>query len=130
MVLLDTHALIWWLLSPERLSALARTAIEDADEVFVSAVSIYEIDIKRQDLRARGRDSTLLRMPKNMPATLGLLGLSLLDITPEAAWRAALLPLHHRDPWDRILVAQADAHDLGLVSKDKALKDYDVDLIW
>ena len=57
-LLLDTHALMWWLIEPARLTPKAKLAIEDADEVWVSAVSVYEIDIKRREQRLRGTDTS------------------------------------------------------------------------
>lgn len=131
-VLLDTNALIWWLLEPQLLSTIAYRAIEQADDVFVSAVSIYEIDYKREKLRSSGHpeDSILFRMPRNMPGSLPQLDLKLLDITADAAWRAARLPMIHKDPWDRLLVAQANILDAPLVSIDEDLRLYDVDVLW
>lgn len=133
-LLLDTHALVWWLLAPERLSDLARAAIKDGQTtVYVSAASIYEIDYKRAKARSAGlraKDSLLLRMPANMPGSLPLLNLELVDITAEATWQAARLPLHHKDPWDRILVAQANLLDADLVTSDSMIALYEVDILW
>lgn len=131
-VLVDTNALIWWLLEPQHLSIIGHSAIEQADEVFVSAVSIYEVDYKREKLRSSGdlANSILARMPRNMPGSLPQLGLTVLDITADVAWRAARLPLIHKDPWDRLLVAQAMSLDAPLVSVDAALAAYDVDILW
>lgn len=132
-VLLDTNALLWSLLKPDRLSTLARRVIEEAETVHVSAASIYEIDFKREKLKAGGarrEDSFLTRMPNNMARSLPALGFALLDISAEVASRAARLPLHHRDPWDRLIVAQAMILDAPLVSVDAALGAYDVDILW
>ncbi len=133
-LLLDTHALVWWLLAPDRLSKRAHDAIRNGGTtVYVSTVSIYEIDYRRAKARAAGlraQDSLLLRMPANMPANLPLLDLTLLDVTAEAAWRAARLPLHHKDPWDRILVAQANLLDVDLVTSDSQIAVYDVNILW
>lgn len=141
-VLLDTHALIWWLFDDPRLSAIARRWIAESDAVYVSAASIYEIDAKRrrieqQAARSRPRKPTvggdpLLRMPANMPGSLPMFGMQLLDITPEVAWRAARLPFDHSDPWDRILVAQARALEVPLISCDRHLLEQarDTPIIW
>ncbi len=132
-VLLDTNALLWSLLKPDRLSALARRVIEEAGTVHVSAASIYEIDFKREKLKAGGvrrEDSFLTRMPNDMARSLPALGFAMLDISAEVAPRAARLPLHHRDPWDRLIVAQAMSLDVPLVSVDAALSAYDVDILW
>lgn len=99
--------------------------------MFVSAVSIYEIDFKRQKLKSSGVDEGLLfRLPRNLPETLPELGLSPVEISPAAAWHAAHLPLIHRDPWDRLLIAQSRLLDARLVSRDEALNAYDVDILW
>jgi PIN domain nuclease of toxin-antitoxin system len=131
-VLVDTKALIWWLLEPRHLSIIGRSAIQQADEVFVSAVSIYEVDYKREKLRSSGHlaNSILARMPRNMPGSLPQLGLTVLDVTADVAWRAARLPLIHKDPWDRLLIAQAMSLDAPLVSVDAALSAYDVEILW
>lgn len=141
-VLLDTHALVWWLFDDPRLSATARRWIAETDAVYVSAASIYEIDAKRRRIErqaARGLTRTptgvsdpLLRMPANMPGSLPMFGMQLLDITPEVAWRAARLPFDHADPWDRILVAQARILNIPLVSCDRHLLDQarDTPIIW
>ena len=131
-VLVDTNALIWWLVEPRHLSIIGHSAIQHADEVFVSAVSIYEVDYKREKLRSSGHlaNSILARMPRNMPGSLPQLGLTVLDVTADVAWRAARLPLIHKDPWDRLLVAQAMSLDAPLVSVDAALSAYVVDILW
>lgn len=141
-VLLDTHALVWWLFDDPRLSINARRWIAEADAVYVSAASIYEIDAKRRRIEqqaARGRPrrptgvaDPLLRMPANMPGALPMMGFQLLDITPEVAWRAARLPFSHADPWDRILVAQARILDVPMISCDSHLLDQagDTPIVW
>lgn len=133
IILLDTNALLWALLKPERLSASAHRAIDQAGTVYVSAASVYEIDFKRGKLKAgdvRREDSVLARMPHDMAASLPMLGFTLLDISADVASRAARLPLHHRDPWDRLIVAQAMWLNVPLVSVDAALRAYDVDILW
>jgi len=130
-VLLDTHALVWWLFDDPRLSASARRWISESDAVYVSAASIYEIDAKRRRIAERrsaeassarsGHSDPLLQMPDDMPRMLPTFGMELLDITPEVAWRAARLPFAHSDPWDRILVAQARIKDVPLISCDRHL---------
>ena len=132
-ILLDTNALLWSLLKPDRLSVLAHRAIDQAETVYVSAASIYEIDFKREKLKAGGvrrEDGFLVRMPHDMAAGLPMLGFELLDISAAIASRAARLPFHHRDPWDRLIVAQAMSLDVPLVSVDTALTAYDVDILW
>lgn len=131
-VLLDTHTLMWWLFDSPRLSNTALQIIDEADAVYVSAASLYEIDSKRRFPRARSRDVALMRMPRDMPTALPVLGLRLLDISVEVAWRAANLAMDHGDPWDRILIAQAQALNVPLVSCDKALvaQAGDTPILW
>lgn len=121
-VLIDTHVLLWVLFNDPRLSAPALQRIEAAEDVFVSVVSIYEIDFKRRDTdRLRARDHFLQRMPQDMPAALPSLGFKVLPIDAETAWLAARLPLDHGDPWDRILLAQAMRLGAPLISADQTL---------
>jgi PIN domain nuclease of toxin-antitoxin system len=122
-LLLDTHALIWMAADPERLSPRAATAITDpGNDVFVSAVSGWEIAIKR----ARGK----LRFPDPDRAMLATLRLRELPMSLRHAAMVATLPDHHRDPFDRMLLAQASADGLTLVSRDQAFAPYDATVLW
>jgi PIN domain nuclease of toxin-antitoxin system len=122
-LLLDTHALIWAATDPERLSERAAAAISDPDnDVYVSAVSGWEVAIKR----ARGR----LRFPDVDRRLLAAMQLSELPVTLAHASEVGGLPGHHRDPFDRMLVAQARSDQLTIVSQDRALAAYDVALHW
>jgi len=121
-VLLDTHILIWTLFDRPDLSRYAQELIDAADDVFVSVVSIYEIDFKRSRGGVRAADTYLNRMPANLPAYIPTIGFHLLDIDAEMAWQAARLPIEHGDPWDRILVAQALLRDIPLISADRRLR--------
>ena len=96
--------------------------MEAASTIYVSVVSIYEIDFKRRRGGRRAEDSFLQRMPRNMPDALPSFGLKLVDVTAEIAWRAARLPIDHPDPWDRILVSQAMALNAPLISNDRPLR--------
>ena len=117
--LLDTHVLLWSLAEPGKLSARARDALEDAhNEVFVSAVSAWEISVKR----AKGR----LTAPDNLAAAVEDRGLTHLPLTFHHAERAASLPPHHRDPFDRFLVAQAQVEGLVLVTRDSRIPLYTI----
>jgi PIN domain nuclease of toxin-antitoxin system len=121
-VLLDTHVLIWSLFDQPQMTPSARSWIDPSEPIYVSVVSIFEIDNKRRRGGGRAADALLHRMPRNMPAALPQLGFTLLAIDPDVAWRAANLPIDARDPWDRILVAQALALDVPLVSADGPLR--------
>jgi len=120
-LLLDTHALIWALEEPERLSARARTAIgaEDA-EVFVSVVSPWEMAIAK----SRGR----LRVPDDLESQLGQKRFDLLPVLLRHAAAVESMPHYHRDPFDRMLVAQAQVDGLTIVTADRKLRDYPVAL--
>lgn len=119
-LLLDTHTLLWALDTPARLSPTTRTALEDpANSVLVSAASAWEIAIKQ----ALGRlDFPLARFE----ALLVEAGLTPLPITTAHAVTAGQLPPHHRDPFDRMLVAQALREDAVLVTDDAAIAPYGV----
>jgi PIN domain nuclease of toxin-antitoxin system len=121
-LLLDTSAVLLALSEPERLSALARNAIEDPVSVaLVSAASVWEIAIKR----ALGK----LEAPESIVEAIRDAGFETLDITPDHAERAGDLPPHHRDPFDRMLVAQALAEGCTLVTRDDALQVYEVEIL-
>jgi PIN domain nuclease of toxin-antitoxin system len=115
-VLLDTHLLLWALSSPSRLSPAARRIIDDAD-VYASAASIWEISIKV----ALGK---LTADPNEVAAALGPAGFGSLAITIEHAARVQALPPLHKDPFDRLLVAQALSEPMILLTNDAALAGY------
>ena len=121
-LLLDTHAILWWLGRDAQLSKHARGAIEDAGtEAAVSVVSIWEASIKTATGRLRG--------PELRP-WVEKAGLPFLHIDERHAQLAGALPLHHRDPFDRMLVAQAMREGLTLVTADRHIAKYDVKVIW
>ena len=112
-LLLDTHILLHALTEPERLARKRSESIENpANAVFVSAVSIAEIAIKV----SIGK----LRVDVDLLSALEDAGFEWLDFGPRAALRSAALPLHHRDPFDRMLVVQRQPHDLTLVTDDSS----------
>ena len=118
-LLLDTHAFLWCLAGAAKLSVTARTAITDGNnDVFVSAVSGWEIAVKQ----TKGH----LVAPDNLAAMVEDRGFAHLSLTFQHAERAGLLPMHHKDPFDRFLIAQAQAEDLTLVTNDAHIARYDV----
>jgi len=118
ILLVDAHALIWWLAEDPELSGPARRAIADeANDPVVSAATIWEIEIKRQ----RGK----LRTPDGILAALEP-RIRVIAIDGADAVAAAALPPHHRDPFDRMLIAQALRLDAVIVSRDRAFTAYDV----
>lgn len=121
-LLLDTHVFLWWRGEPSRLTPKVRSRISTADIVFVSAASAWEAAIKV----SVGR----LDLPDTVEAGVLASGFERLLITFAHAERAAGLPPHHRDPFDRMLVAQAQAESLALVTHDRILEAYDVEILW
>lgn len=122
-LLVDSHVLLWHLSDDPRLGPKATAAIEaQSAEVLISAVSLWEIAIKV----GLGK----LKAPEDLPERIEPLGFHLLDLAAEDAWRVRMLPHHHSDPFDRLLVAQAQAHALPIVTGDPAFADYDVRVIW
>ncbi len=122
-MLVDTHAMLWWLSDDAALSHAARAAIADpANEPLVSSASVWEIAIKR----ALGK----LTAPDDLPNQVESAGFSWLPITPTHAWQVRELPGHHRDPFDRVLVAQAIAEQLPIITGDPRFNDYGVEVCW
>jgi PIN domain nuclease of toxin-antitoxin system len=122
-VLVDTHAVLWWLSDDAALSVAAREALADpANEPLVSAASVWEIAIKR----ALGK----LTAPDDLPDLIDGEGFSWLPITPRHAWQVRELPAHHRDPFDRLLIAQAMTEQLPIITADKRFDDYAVEIRW
>lgn len=117
-LLLDTHALLWWVGDLPHLGARARAAIADADTVHVSSVSAAEISIKR----AKGK----MDSPGDLVGQLAANRFTELPFTLRHGEAMADLPPHHSDPFDRMLVAQARVEGLTLVSANRRLADYDV----
>lgn len=115
--------MIWSVGEEQRLSGSARAALGDgSNSVVVSAASIWEIAIKR----ATGK----LRPPvDDLIGSLRERGVALLSITVEHAWAAGALPLHHRDPFDRVLVAQAQLEGLTIVTRDSEIAKYQVAIL-
>lgn len=121
-VLLDTHVLLWSLAEPERIGAEAAEAFRNQiTGTVVSTASLWEISIKR----AAGK----LTAPDDLPELIKSLGHDILSIRPDHAWRAGGLPMHHRDPFDRMIVAQALVEDLVLVTHDARLADYELRIL-
>ncbi|MHB1444597.1 MAG: type II toxin-antitoxin system VapC family toxin [Acidimicrobiales bacterium] len=121
-LLLDTHILLWWLSDDPLLPAVAREAIASPEsEVLVSAATAWEIAIKR----AAGR----LDAPDDLLEAVGANDFETLPITAAHALAAGALPPHHSDPFDRMLIAQARAEGLTLISVDDRFPQYNVDLL-
>ena len=122
ILLLDAHTLLWWLADDPTLEASARSAIADpANDILVSAASVWEIEIKR----ALGK----LAAPVGLVKVIDDAGFDILPITGVDAERAGALPAHHRDPFDRMLVAQADRIGALVVSRDTVFAAYGIDVL-
>ena len=122
-LLLDTCVLLWWLDDPNTLlSEQALTAIKEPDnKIIVSVVSAWEIAIKK----TLGK----LESPDNLKEVIADAEFELMPIDYEHAWQVKDLPSHHRDPFDRLLVSQAQIERLTLVTRDAQLKTYDVPIL-
>lgn len=123
-LLLDTHAVLWWLIDDRHLPQPARAAIADtANEIRVSSCIGYEIAYKQQ----RGR---LPAFRNDLSSSLRREGFEALPISLDHMLAAGQLPGPHRDPWDRIMIAQALAEGLTVVTVDKVFAEYGVPVIW
>lgn len=121
-LLLNTHAFLWWMAGDSSLSSGAADAIADgANSVWVSAASVWEMAIKK----ALGK----LIMPDDLETALETCGFRALPITVGHALRAGALPRHHDDPFDRMLIAQAQLEGLTIVTRDDRFLAYGIPLI-
>jgi PIN domain nuclease of toxin-antitoxin system len=126
-LLLDTHALLWWLFDDERLSPTARGLIADpGNQVLVSSASAWEIAIKYR----LGKLSSAAVLVQDMPGWIRRAGFAELPITIVHAQRAGLWPQAHRDPFDRVLAAQSTIEGAALVSRDETLRAFGVAIVW
>jgi PIN domain nuclease of toxin-antitoxin system len=126
-VLIDTHVLLWADAEPGRLSARARSLVESfSTEVFVSAASAWEIATKVRI----GKLPQAAAFSAEMARRLEMLGFSPLAVTLEHALRAGQLPGPHKDPFDRMLIAQAQAENLALISNERVFDGYGIRRIW
>jgi PIN domain nuclease of toxin-antitoxin system len=124
-ILLDTHTLLWFLENNPQLPASTRTRIESTSTVFVSIVSLWEISIKANIGKLN------LSIPfSDIQSELITQGITQLPITFTDLEIYLSLPLHHRDPFDRILIAQAINHSLAFISRDTEFGPYPIQQIW
>jgi PIN domain nuclease of toxin-antitoxin system len=125
-LLLDTQAFIWWDEGSRKLGRKARAAIErGADDVLISAATAWEMAIKSGSGRLKLREP----VDRRISAALESSGFGTLDVTIAHALAVAGLPVHHADPFDRLLIAQAQLESLTIVTSDAAFEKYDVKLL-
>lgn len=126
-ILLDTHAFLWFIAGDIQLDNFARQLIEDPDnDRYLSVASLWEMTIKSslQRLTVPMPPSTLIR------EQIWANAIDLLAITPEHFDALHTLPYHHKDPFDRLLIAQAMQEGMTIVTKDPAFKDYNIQVAW
>lgn len=125
--LLDTHSFLWWITDDQNLSPKARDLISDRrNDLYLSSASGWEIAIKA----ALGRLKISGDPEKLIPEQMSLNAIEALPIHMPHALRVFTLPGHHRDPFDRILVAQAQLEEMPVITNDSVFEKYDVDLVW
>jgi PIN domain nuclease of toxin-antitoxin system len=126
-LLLDTHVFIWWASAPEKLSAKALTACQDRDNSLVlSVASIGEMQIKLQ----LGKLELTSSLKELVERQQQMNDLQLLPVQLPHVLALSDLPPHHKDPFDRLIVAQANVENLILISADRRIADYAVQLVW
>ena len=125
--LLDTHTFLWWLADDRRLSRRVRAVIgRVGNELLISAASAWEIATKVR----LGKLDDPAGLADRLGAQIAEEGFVELAITVEHGRRAGALPTHHKDPWDRMLVAQAQAEGIAILSNERIFDRYGVDRIW
>jgi len=126
-LLIDTHALLWWLSDDPALSRAARKAMAETSNVLlVSAASAWEISTKVR----LGRLPGAAELAADFQGFMLREGFTTLDITPDHAIRAGLLPGPHRDPFDRMLISQAQAENVPIVTNERVFEAYGVRRVW
>ena len=126
-VLLDTHTFLWWITDDPKLSLRVRGIISDGEnEIFISAATGWEIAIKSQIGRLKLPDEPQRFILEQMKIN----GMKSLPIEMRHALHVSTLPTYHQDPFDRILIAQAQMEDLPVLSADPEIGKYEVTIIW
>lgn len=126
-LLLDTHTLVWWAFDSKRLSITARAAIADSDnDVFASAITAMEIATKVRLGKFEEARPLATRFFEQVQSK----GFRVLAVTADHGERAGNLPIDHKDPWDRLLIAQAQIEQLTLVSNEEVFDNFGVVRLW
>lgn len=125
--LLDTHCLLWWWLDLPKIGEAATTVLGDAaNEIFVSAASLWEIATKFRI----GKLEQAHTIIESYPILMRRNGFNALPISDEHGLRAGMLPGDHRDPFDRVIAAQAMADELTVITRDPALAQFGCEVLW
>lgn len=120
--LLDTHVILWWFTTPEKMNTKVQEIIRDkSNNIFLSSASFWEMAIKK----SLGR----LTLPHNLIEAVAAESFKILPIMPEEGLGVADLPMLHSDPFDRLLIIQAKLHDLIIITKDSKMAEYPVVII-
>lgn len=125
--LIDTHCWLWWNADPERLAGAAKEVIaEGGNEILFSVASAWEITIKH----SLGKLTLPLPPEKYVPSRIHKNSMAVANIQLDHVLNIARLPRHHRDPFDRILISQAQVDSLTFITADERIREYDVNLLW
>ena len=125
-LLLDTHIWIWAITEPERLPSITKDAIEEAQEVYLSVASVWEMSIKASLSKLQFEEP----LDTFLPAQVLAHGMRILPISLAQALGVLSLPWHHKDPFDRLLISVAQTEQLTLVTADPLLRPYEASLLW
>ncbi|MBF2057203.1 MAG: type II toxin-antitoxin system VapC family toxin [Cyanobacterium sp. T60_A2020_053] len=126
-ILLDTHCWLWWLVEPEKLSKIATQVIKNnQNELYLSVASIWEIGIKFK----LGKLDLPLSPEVLIPQQMQIDHILPLSISMDHAIKASNLPLYHKDPFDRMLIAQSQLESMIIISNDSMFHGYDVEVLW
>lgn len=126
-LLLDTHSFLWFIAGSSKLSEPARLSIENPEtELYLSIASLWEMAIKI----SLGKLQLGEAFGELIPAQLSQNGISLLQISVDHTAGVIQLPFHHRDPFDRLIIAQAQSENLPIISTDSVFDAYDIERIW
>jgi PIN domain nuclease of toxin-antitoxin system len=126
-LLLDTHTFLWWVQDSKSLSSKAKRAISsETSTCFFSIASVWEMSIKA----ALGKLNLAVSVEEFVSTHIAANNFKLLDVSFRHAARVQQLPTHHTDPFDRLLIVQAQTEGLSFVSKDTAFSRYDIKLLW
>jgi PIN domain nuclease of toxin-antitoxin system len=125
--LLDTHAFLWWVIDDFQLSQTAKSIIADpTNTIYLSVVSAWEIIIKERTGKLTLPEPPEIYIPSRLVSNR-LIGL---DVQMQHVLQIASLPDHHRDPFDRLLIAQSQIESIPLITADRLISQYEVNVIW